>query len=203
MPPTASTLTSVDALPPISPACACGRLRRATRALTQLYDDAMAPAGVRVTQFSLLRTLAASGALRISDLASRLLLDRTALSRNLDPLVTQGLVAIVEGNDARTREAALTKKGLAAVKAATPYWARAQKEVAARLGSEKLAALIDVLGELESLHPARRPSPDSSRQGERPSPRPSPRAAGRGRKSVSAKTSPRTTPRAKSTIKNQ
>ena len=124
----------------------------------------MAPAGVRVTQFSLLRTLAASGSLRISDLASRLLLDRTALSRNLDPIVEQGLVTIVEGDDARTREAALTKKGLATVKAATPYWARAQKEVAVRLGSEKLAALIDVLGELESLHPARHPPPRAARR---------------------------------------
>ena len=158
---------------PLSPACACGRLRRATRALTQLYDDAMAPAGLRVTQFSLLRTLAASGALRISDLANRLLLDRTALSRNLDPLVEHGFVDIVQGHDARTREAAITKKGAAALKAATPYWARAQKEVAAQLGHEKLDALIAVLGELESLHPARRP--------------PAPPSAGRGR-------SPRRTP---------
>ena len=139
-----------------SPACACGRLRRATRALTQLYDDAMAPAGLRVTQFSLLRTLAASGPLRISDLAARQLLDRTALSRNLDPLVEQGLVDIVCGDDARTREAAITRKGRATLGAATPYWARAQKEVAARLGRDKLDALIAVLGELESLHPSKR-----------------------------------------------
>ena len=155
-------MTATAAAAPLSPACACGRLRRAARALTQLYDDAMAPAGLRITQFSLLRTLAASGALRISDLAERLLLDRTALSRNLDPLVAQGLVDIVPGRDARTREAALTKKGAAAVKTATVYWADAQKEVAARLGREKLDVLIAMLGEVESLHPARRPSPQSS-----------------------------------------
>jgi len=171
-----------------SPACACGRLRRATRALTQLYDDAMAPAGLRVTQFSLLRTLAAAGPLRISDLAARQLLDRTALSRNLDPLVEQGLVDIVCGDDARTREAAITRKGKSTLRAATPYWARAQKEVAARLGRDKLDALIAVLGELESLHPSKRPSPQPSprdaRQGlhpsQRPSPQPSPRGARRG-----------------------
>jgi DNA-binding MarR family transcriptional regulator len=138
-----------------SPACACGRLRRATRALTQLYDDAMAPAGLRVTQFSLLRTLARDGASRISDLAERLLLDRTALSRNLDPLVEQGFVAVKRGNDARTREAAITRKGATALRTATPYWARAQKQVAARLGSDKLDTLIAVLGELESLHPSK------------------------------------------------
>ena len=158
-----------DASPAPSPACACGRLRRATRALTQLYDDAMAPAGLRVTQFSLLRTLSAAGRLRISDLAARQLLDRTALSRNLDPLVEQGLVDIVCGSDARTREAAITRKGQATLRAATPYWARAQTEVAAHLGRGKLDALIAVLGELESLHPSKRPSPQ-----------PSPRDAGRG-----------------------
>jgi DNA-binding MarR family transcriptional regulator len=144
---------------PPSPACACGRLRRAARALTQLYDDAMAPAGLRVTQFSLLRTLAGADRLRICDLAGRQLLDRTALSRNLDPLVDQGLVDIVCGDDARTREAAITRKGRAMLRAATPYWARAQRDVAARLGRDKLDALIAVLGELESLHPSRRLSP--------------------------------------------
>src|SRR5215467_12903418 len=82
--------------------CACGRLRRATRALTQLYDDAMASADLRVTQFSLLRTLARSGPMRISELAAAQLLDRTALSRNLDPLVERGLVEIAPGRDART-----------------------------------------------------------------------------------------------------
>jgi hypothetical protein len=78
----------VSALPAL--ACTCGRLRRATRALTQLYDDLMAPSGLRVTQFSLLRTLATHGTARMSDLARALLLDRTALSRTLDPLVERG-----------------------------------------------------------------------------------------------------------------
>src|SRR5436190_18978830 len=94
-----------------SSACACGRLRRATRALTQLYDDLMAPSGLRITQFSLLRTLARDGTARISDLADTLLLDRTALSRTLDPPVERGLVSIVPGHDARTREVSLTRAG--------------------------------------------------------------------------------------------
>ncbi len=151
-----------------APACACGRLRRATRALTQLYDDAMAPARLRITQFSLLRTLARDGPLRISELAEKQLLDRTALSRNLDPLVLQGYVEVVRGDDARTREVAITRKGKSALTAAEPYWARTQKMVAKRLGADKLDALITTLGELESLHPAKRPSPQ-----------PFPRIAGR------------------------
>ena len=136
-----------------SPACACGRLRRATRALTQLYDDAMAPAELRVTQFSLLRTLARSGPMRISELAAAQLLDRTALSRNLDPLVERGLVEIAAGRDARTREIELTRAGRAALRAAMPCWERAQKQVAKRLGTAKLEALIAMLSEVEALHP--------------------------------------------------
>ena len=85
-----------------APPCVCGRLRRAARALTQLYDDLMAPSGLRVTQFSLLRTLAARGPQRMSGLAAAALLDRTALSRTLEPLAEAGLVRIAAGRDART-----------------------------------------------------------------------------------------------------
>ena len=141
-------------MPNTSPPCACGRLRRATRALTQLYDDLMAPSGLRVTQFSLLRTLERTGPQRITALAAATLLDRTALTRTLDPLVEQGFVAIVPGRDARTREAALTRAGVAALRAAEPHWKRAQAAVAKRLGPAKLEALIATLAEVESLHPA-------------------------------------------------
>src|SRR5512143_3895650 len=122
--------------------CACGRLRRAARALTQLYDDVMAPSGLRVTQYSLLSALERRGPLRITELATQQLLDRTALSRNLDPLVAKGLVAITPGRDARTREVAITSRGKAASRAAFPHWQRAQAEVTKRLGHDKLAALI-------------------------------------------------------------
>jgi DNA-binding MarR family transcriptional regulator len=140
--------------PSLATACACGRLRRATRALTQLYDDAMAPAGLRVTQFSLLRTLVRLGTQRITALADAALLDRTALSRNLDPLVARGLVRIVPGHDARTREVALTRAGIAAIRAAEPHWKRAQAQVSKTLGQERLGSLIATLAELESLHPS-------------------------------------------------
>jgi len=134
-------------------ACACGRLRRAARALTQLYDDAMAPSGLRVTQFSLLRTLDRDGPVRISVLAAHLLLDRTALSRNLDPLVARKLVAVTPGRDARSREVKLTRVGGAELARAVPYWSRAQAAVRERVGAERLDGLIATLGELESLHP--------------------------------------------------
>ncbi|HEX7272226.1 MAG TPA: MarR family winged helix-turn-helix transcriptional regulator [Casimicrobiaceae bacterium] len=141
--------------PALSAACTCGRLRRAARALTQRYDDAMAPAGLRVTQFSLLRTLARGGPARISELAAQQLLDRTALSRNLDPLLEQALVAVAPGRDARTREVELTAKGAATLRRAENYWKEAQEEVARRIGKTRLAQLIAILGDLETLHPDR------------------------------------------------
>jgi len=141
------------AVAPFPSACTCGRLRRATRALTQLYDDVMAPSGLRVTQFSLLRTLAREGPSRMSALAEALLLDRTALSRTLDPLVERGLVAIVAGRDARTREISLTRSGETALRTAGRYWLRAQKRVTDRLGAGRIDVLVATLRELEALHP--------------------------------------------------
>ena len=144
---------SAAASPPYA-ACACGRLRRAARAVTQLYDDALAPSGLRVTQFSLLRTLARLGPMRITALAGATLIDRTALSRNLDPLVARGLLLIVPGRDARTREVALTRAGAAAIRAAEPCWKRAQASVSKLLGKAQLDTLVATLAELETLHPA-------------------------------------------------
>ena len=141
------------AAPSDSAACACGRLRRAARALTQLYDDLMEPAGLRITQFSLLRTLAREGTVPMSALAEKALLDRTALSRTLDPLVLRGLVVIAPGRDARTREVSLTRAGATAIRAAEPHWRRAQARVAGKLGGAKLDALIATLREIEALHP--------------------------------------------------
>jgi DNA-binding MarR family transcriptional regulator len=115
----------------------------------------MAPSGLRVTQFSLLRTLAREGTTRISDLATALLLDRTALSRTLDPLHARGLVSIASGRDQRTREVSLTRAGAKALRAAQPLWKRAQIQVANKLGADRLESLIASLSEIEALHPDR------------------------------------------------
>ena len=113
----------------------------------------MAPSGLRVTQFSLLRTLASGGPRRISELAEAVLLDRTALSRNLDPLVARNLVNVARGRDARTREVALTRAGEAALAAAMPHWKRAQRQVTRELGARRLDTLIATLTAVEALHP--------------------------------------------------
>ncbi len=140
--------------PSIDTACVCGRLRRAARALTQVYDEAMSPSGLRVTQFSLMRTILRAEPVRITELAERALLDRTALSRNLEPLVAEGYVRITPGkDDARTREVELTTIGRAALERALPHWRSAQRTVARKLGAERARALVGLLGMVEALHP--------------------------------------------------
>jgi DNA-binding MarR family transcriptional regulator len=144
---------------PVEDACSCGRLRRASRALTRFYDDALESAGLSVTQYSLLSNLARRGTMRMSDFAEAYLVDRTALGRMLDPLVERGYVAIARGQDARTREASITRQGRTALAAARNAWKRAQGQVVHKLGPERLEALIGTLAELESLHPgAHRPT---------------------------------------------
>src|SRR6201997_5498618 len=92
--------------------CACSTLRRATRAVTAMYDAALAPSGLRITQFSVLSALARLGPLPITRLATEAALDRSTMGRNLDPLERRGLVRINVGNaDQRERIAHLTAAG--------------------------------------------------------------------------------------------
>ena len=113
--------------------CTCFNLRKATRVVTQLFDDAMQPTGLRATQFTLLAAISATGAIAISKLSKVLVMDRTTLTRNLKPLETKRLVKIVPGEDRRTRTLTLTDKGRKTLEKSLPLWRQAQSEVIERL----------------------------------------------------------------------
>ena len=136
---------------PLPSRCSCTRLRRAARTLTQVYDGVMAPAGLRITQFALLRTVARAGSAKITELAHWLSLDRTALRRNLQPLVERGLVRILPGSDARVREVTLTLAGREAIATAVPYWEKGQQIIAEHLGEKKMASLLAALDEIDAI----------------------------------------------------
>jgi DNA-binding MarR family transcriptional regulator len=129
--------------------CTCARLRRLTRRMTAAYDRELAPSGLRLTQFSLLATIrreAGASGVSVSDLAARMDMDRTTLTRNLRPLLEQRLAALAgDAADARVRRVALTAKGVAAVDAARPYWRAGQEIVNRTLGEANVAALHDWL----------------------------------------------------------
>jgi DNA-binding MarR family transcriptional regulator len=131
--------------------CYCTRLRRAARALTEHYDAALAPAGLKVTQYALLRAIGRLDAPCITELAEATGLDRSTLGRNLGVLRRAGLVALGPGDDERTRVVSITAKGDAAVTAALPLWAEAQERIAATLGPEGGGALAAALDRLARL----------------------------------------------------
>ena len=130
-------------------------LRRAARAVTAAYDAALAPSGLRITQFSILRKLARLGPLPVTRLAAEAALDRSTMGRNLNPLERRGLVRIEVGNvDQRERVAYLTAAGEAAIEAALPYWRKAQERIAALVQPSaigELADQLDALGAREQI----------------------------------------------------
>ncbi len=131
--------------------CACGNLRRATRALTQYYDDALRPSGVLITQFSVLMNVARSGPLALTQLADLMVMDRTTLTRNLQPLQKEGWLEVKPGQDQRTRVVGLTEQGESALLKAMPYWEQAQERITDRFGQDRLSLLLKELAVLTTL----------------------------------------------------
>jgi len=113
--------------------CTCFNLRKATRTVTQLFDEVMQPTGLRATQFTLLAAISSTGEIAIRQLSQVLVMDRTTLTRNLKPLETGRLVKIVPGEDRRTRTLTLTDKGRKTFEKSLPFWRQAQSEVIERL----------------------------------------------------------------------
>ena len=129
--------------------CACVRARRASRALTGLYDRALSPARLKITQFSALRTIQRLQPVNISRLADEMALERSALGRNLSLLRRRGLVRFSDGVDMREWAVALTPKGDALLGKALPLWQAAQGKVERLLGKEGVATLFGLLEKVE------------------------------------------------------
>jgi DNA-binding MarR family transcriptional regulator len=131
--------------------CTCFALRKAARAVTQYYDDALRPSGLRVTQFSLLSVIQALGTVTISDLADEAVMDRTTLTRNLRLLEQEGLITVESGEDARVREVSLTRAAHKRLSVAREYWSKAQAHMAGAMGADRVGRLRrDLSGAVEA-----------------------------------------------------
>ena len=131
--------------------CICFNLRKAARSVTQMYDEALKPSGLRTTQFSLLSVVANCGPAGITELAKKLVTDRTTLTRNLKPLLYQELLEVVDGADRRQRPIALTSRGRDALAQALPLWRELQIRTAEGLGHARWTGLLGDLNEAVSL----------------------------------------------------
>src|SRR5258707_5878686 len=107
-----------------SMSCACTSLRKASRALSRIYDEALAPAGLTVAQLGVLRAIGrgATDGEPLSRLAEALVMDRTSLYRALSSMVKMGWLHIKDGPKGRTKVVRLSKAGARAAADAAEYW---------------------------------------------------------------------------------
>ena len=133
--------------------CLCTNLRSAALAGTAFYDHKLAPAGVKVTMFRLLRQIDRLDVSSLTDLAEATGLDRSTLGRNVRVLERDGLVESVQVEDGRNKAIQLTEEGRKALDDAAPLWAEAQSELIAMLG-EDADHLLDVLRQVSKLNRA-------------------------------------------------
>jgi DNA-binding MarR family transcriptional regulator len=115
--------------------CNCLALRKAARYLTATYDKALASAGLRATQFTILQMLSAQSEMTITGLADVISMDRTTMATNLKPLARDGLVTVeTSTTDRRARTVKITPAGLSRFEIARPLWVNAQAQFEHRLG---------------------------------------------------------------------
>ncbi|MCD0486323.1 MarR family winged helix-turn-helix transcriptional regulator [Streptacidiphilus sp. ASG 303] len=126
---------------PVGP-CNNMALRKASRYLGATYDKALAPAGLRGTQFSILQQLSAHGEMTITGLAETIAMDRTTMASNLKPLAREGLVTVEpSAADRRARIVTITPEGLSRLKAALPLWQDVQARFEESFGTQEAARL--------------------------------------------------------------
>jgi DNA-binding MarR family transcriptional regulator len=135
-------------LPPRTP-CTCGSLRKASRRVSQFYDTALAPVGIKTTQFSILAEVergCAVGEVFMHELAATMVMDRSTLGHNLRPLERERLLVLRQTpHDRRKRRIELTSKGKSVLQRARRLWGMAEARFESIYGKESAADLRAVL----------------------------------------------------------
>jgi DNA-binding MarR family transcriptional regulator len=130
-------------------ACTCGSLRKASRRISQFYDTALAPAGLKSTQFSILSEVergSIAGPVTMCELATAMVMDRSTLGHNLRPLERDDLVVLRQArHDRRKRYVELTAKGKSLLPRARQLWRRAEDRFERIFGKDPAAELRAVL----------------------------------------------------------
>lgn len=125
--------------------CACFDLRKATRAVSRLYDDCLRPLGLNITQYSLLRVIESEPQISVSALGRCMVMDRTSVTRALAPLERDRLIRSRVGSDKRKRIVSLTNKGTKLIADAKPRWRQAQKTFLDLIGDQRWTVMRDLL----------------------------------------------------------
>lgn len=131
--------------------CNCINLRRASRAITQFYDERLRPSGLKVTQYSLLSHLKRLGPLSMNELSQAIRLERTTLVRNLKLLEKMGFVCITAAQTSQANQVCITGIGLETLATALPYWQQAQERTKELFTEDEFLVLRKALQKIESL----------------------------------------------------
>lgn len=131
--------------------CMCANFRRASRALTQLYEQALRPLGLRATQFTILQVLSQAGEVSQGQLGAMLAMDSTTLTRTLAIMERHGWIAERRGEDRRERRLRLAKAGETQLSRALPAWEKVQARLRRRVGEEAWKDLRQLTNQLTDL----------------------------------------------------
>lgn len=131
--------------------CMCGSFRRTSRALTQLYENALRPTGLRATQFTILQALSLTGEVTQSQLGEILALDSTTLTRTLQIMDRKGWIAERRGEDRRERRLRLAKAGEIKFNRALPAWEKVQSRLRRQLGEQAWKDLLDITHQVTDM----------------------------------------------------
>ena len=126
----------------------CASFRRASRLLSQLYEDALRPLGMRATQFTILQSLSLVGEVTQGQLGQMLGMESTTLTRTLTIMSREGWIAKRRGEDRREWRIRLSKEGEARFKTALPHWQKAQDRLRERLGKQLSGNLMTLTNEV-------------------------------------------------------
>jgi len=121
--------------------CNCAAVRSAARAVTKAYDDVLRPLELRMTQYTILSKVSKEGQLALSDLADRMVMDRTTLARNIKPLEREGWIEVAVGSDRRERLLSVTASGQALLERARPLWLDTSRRLDEKLGPQQAETL--------------------------------------------------------------
>jgi len=129
----------------------CGNFRRTARALTQLYDQALRPLGLRATQFTILQFLSLAGEVSQGHLGEMLAMDSTTLTRTLEIMARRGWIAERRGEDRRERWLRLAKAGEAQLNRALPAWEKVQTRLRRQVGEQAWKNLLQLTNQVAEL----------------------------------------------------
>lgn len=143
-------MTEPTTIETIATTCIAGRLRLLNRVVTNLYDDALRPFGVKLSQGNVLAVTAKLGVARPAEVCAILELDTSTLSRTVERMVANGWLEILPGDDGRSHPFRLTDEGKRLMERAIPAWEKAQAEAKKLLGDDGLRLLDAAIGRVKA-----------------------------------------------------